>query len=47
MTRGFRYPVDRSPVGTPEHVAEAVVFLVSSASDYVTGQVLGVDGGGG
>ncbi len=36
-------PLDR--LGTPEDVAKAVFFLVTSASDYVTGQVLQVDGG--
>jgi 3-oxoacyl-[acyl-carrier protein] reductase len=32
-------------LGQPEDVAEAVLFLVSPASRYVTGQVLAVDGG--
>jgi 2-deoxy-D-gluconate 3-dehydrogenase len=32
-------------VGLPEDLAGAVVFLTSSASDYVTGQTLVVDGG--
>lgn len=31
-------------IGTPEDVAQAVLFLASDASAYVTGQVLGVDG---
>ncbi len=31
--------------GKPEDVAEAVVFLSSKAADYITGQVLNVDGG--
>lgn len=32
-------------LGTPEDVAEAVAFLVSPAADFITGQVLGVNGG--
>lgn len=32
-------------MGRPEDVAEAVVFLASQASNYVTGQALNVDGG--
>ncbi|HKL09839.1 MAG TPA: 3-oxoacyl-[acyl-carrier-protein] reductase [Clostridia bacterium] len=32
-------------LGLPEDVAEAVVFLASDSADYVTGQVLHVDGG--
>ena len=32
-------------MGRPEDVAQAVLFLTGSASDYITGQVLCVDGG--
>ena len=32
-------------IGTPEDVAKAALFLASDLSDYITGQVLGVDGG--
>ena len=32
-------------VGTPEEVARAIAFLASEMSSYITGQVLGVDGG--
>ena len=32
-------------LGKPEYVADAVVFLASSAASYITGQVLNVDGG--
>ena len=32
-------------VGTPEEVADVALFLASDLSRYVTGQVIGVDGG--
>jgi 3-oxoacyl-[acyl-carrier protein] reductase len=31
--------------GTPEDVAHLVAFLASDLSDYITGQVINVDGG--
>mgnify|MGYP000862497904 CR=1 FL=1 len=38
-----RIPLNR--FGTPEDMVGAAVFLASSASDYMTGQVIYVDGG--
>ncbi|MBZ5621955.1 MAG: SDR family oxidoreductase [Acidobacteriia bacterium] len=44
----YRGLVARIPLGriaTPEDVMRAVLFLVSPAADYITGQILYVDGG--
>ena len=32
-------------MGEPQDIANAAIFLASNFSDYVTGQVLTVDGG--
>ena len=40
--------LDRIPMkrfGKPEELMGIIIFLASPASDYVTGQVIGVDGG--
>lgn len=36
-------PMDR--YGTPEETADAAIFLASDNAKYITGQILGVDGG--
>ena len=33
------------PLGKPEEVAELALFLSSEKSDYITGQVINIDGG--
>jgi 3-oxoacyl-[acyl-carrier protein] reductase len=43
--QGFLKQIPSGKVGQPEDVASVVVFLASPASDYVTGQVIPVDGG--
>jgi 3-oxoacyl-[acyl-carrier protein] reductase len=40
--------IDETPLmrlGKPEDVAEAVLFLASDKASFITGQILGVDGG--
>jgi NAD(P)-dependent dehydrogenase (short-subunit alcohol dehydrogenase family) len=39
-------PVEFRGVSTPQHIAEVVLFLCSSAAGYITGAVHTVDGGG-
>jgi 3-oxoacyl-[acyl-carrier protein] reductase len=31
--------------GEPRHIADAVAFLASAKAEYITGQVIGVNGG--
>jgi NAD(P)-dependent dehydrogenase (short-subunit alcohol dehydrogenase family) len=38
-------PLSIPRIGTSEEVAQTVVFLLSDASSYTTGQILSVDGG--
>ena len=37
--------IPRKRIGKPEDVANAVCFLAAEESDYITGQVIAVDGG--
>ena len=53
MTAKFPQPVREQRIasigmqriGTPEDIARVALFLASDLSQYMTGQILGVDGG--
>lgn len=45
VKEGAKMQIPLGRFGKPEHVAEAVSFLVSEGAEYITGQVLHVDGG--
>lgn len=42
---GIANTIPLGRTGAPEEVANAVLFLVSNAASYITGQTLAVDGG--
>jgi NAD(P)-dependent dehydrogenase (short-subunit alcohol dehydrogenase family) len=43
--KGFLQHIPLKRAGTPDEVAQAILFLASDKSSYVTGQSIGVDGG--
>ena len=45
MLEKFQNAIPEQRIGQPKDVANAVAFLVSDEASYITGQVLGVDGG--
>lgn len=45
ITKNVEAQIPVGYIGSPEQVASAVAFLVSEEADYITGQVLHVDGG--
>jgi len=45
VVEGWRAGIPLKRGGTPEDIANACVYLGSDLSNYVTGQVLNVDGG--
>lgn len=42
---GIKEEIPLGFFGTPEHVADAVAFLSSDSAEYITGQILAVNGG--
>ena len=48
LGEGVDYHIERTPVrrvGRPEDIAAACAFLVSDEAGYITGQIIGVNGG--
>ena len=48
MAQDFNYVVQALPIarwGQPNDMAEAILFWASYASNYITDQILNVDGG--
>jgi 3-oxoacyl-[acyl-carrier-protein] reductase (EC 1.1.1.100) len=45
VREGFISNIPLGRMGTPEEIAEAVLFLATGASNYITGQVINVNGG--
>ena len=43
--RAFCEETPLGRIGTPEEVAKMVLFLASDNADFVTGQIIGCDGG--
>ncbi len=43
--KGFLQHIPLKRAGTPDEVAQAILYLASDKSSYVTGQSIGVDGG--
>ncbi|MFA4820166.1 MAG: SDR family NAD(P)-dependent oxidoreductase [Candidatus Aenigmatarchaeota archaeon] len=43
--QGFLQMIPKKRIGKPKDIAEAVAFLVSDEADYITGQLMVVDGG--
>jgi len=43
--KGFLQHIPLKRAGTPDEVAQAILFLASDKSSYLTGQSIGVDGG--
>ena len=41
----FMKKIPMGRIGNPEEVANTVLFLASDMSTYITGQVIGIDGG--
>ncbi len=45
VIKGYEDAIPMNQLGAPEDIANTVLYLASDLSDYVTGQVISVNGG--
>ena len=44
-TKAFCEETPLGRIGSPQEVAKTLLFLASEGADFITGQIIGVDGG--
>lgn len=45
VNEGYKDMISLKRLGTPQEVADGIVFLLSNSAAYITGQILDINGG--